>query len=337
VWISVKPQSAGGSAFANIAGGSEDTRWTAIGNWCDNLSPSGVSANGCKMYMTFCHEPEDASNGSGANFRAASAHVYNVFKAAAPNWTFLPIFSHNTLSLPDGTSPSGLTSAQAIFPNNPSRVANDWVPQVPGQCDAIGVDFYHYRGPVSGFSSGWCNPDKPPLHEGRGNWVTDPAYGNPASGDSSSDPDKLIHWFDYVEDRTGLTRIALGEMASYVLNPSTSYPPSQYATRQYPTHPQGALGERRDWCQAWPDFWKGDDRLELVCWYDRDSTDGFGNGRIGPNGTLPQDLIAGRNWADIANPGDEDPPPDPEDPPPVPGEWVTGQYGVHHAARGVSN
>lgn len=335
VWLSVKPAATGATRFSQVAAGSEDARWTTIANQCMDWAPTGLSPAGFPMKITPFHEPEDAAFGTGAQYRAAFAHIYTLFKTIAPTWECGPIFSHNTLSTPAGTAAPGTGAAQryaAIFPNNPNRVANDWFPT--GFLDFCGIDFYNYRGSVAGFdTNGWCNPSKPPLHQGKALYATQPEWGNNASDDPASDPDKLQHWITYAQAR-GCPKVSIGEMAAYFLNPGNAYPPSAYSgTFHYTANPGGAIGEVLDWHAFWGTYWKGaTDVVDVVCTYDK-AGGSYGQGSMhGISGSLlgPQPAI-GRAWATIGDLGEDDPPPPPPPPPPV--GSTAGGIGLHRAAR----
>lgn len=126
--------------WAQVASGSDDARWTSIGNMLNGITPAGAWA--------FNHEPENdflnyGSAANGADFVAAWEHVAGVIKPLAPNW-------QASICLFDEVFPSFEFGRGANWDAAPDP--NNWM---SSSMDLLGVDYYAYRG-ASDSGSHWA-------------------------------------------------------------------------------------------------------------------------------------------------------------------------------------
>ena len=129
--------------WEQVASGSDDARWTSIGNMLNGITPAGA--------WCFYHEPENdrisyGSAANGAAFCAAFNRVASIIKPLAPDWYASPC-------LFDTIFPSYEFTRNANWAGtlNP----NDWW---PSSGDLFGFDYYAYRGASDG-GSHWATMD----------------------------------------------------------------------------------------------------------------------------------------------------------------------------------
>lgn len=122
---------------AQIASGSDDARWTSIGNFLGGIAdPFDYDFLGAWCYK---HEADRqvslfGSNANGDAFRAAFNHIAAIIKPLAPLW-------YASACLTD-----------EVFPSYPYARSANWASTVdvthwiPSSIDLLGVDYYAYRG-----------------------------------------------------------------------------------------------------------------------------------------------------------------------------------------------
>jgi hypothetical protein len=140
--------------WEQVASGSDDARWTAIGNAIADITPAGA--------WCFNHEPENdratyGSSANGAAFVAAFDHIAGIIKPLAPNWIVSPclfdeVFPQYLVEYPGGRG-ANWASAGDVDPD-------DWIPT---STEMLGFDYYDYRnardGGVAGETYHWATTD----------------------------------------------------------------------------------------------------------------------------------------------------------------------------------
>ncbi len=140
VMFSFKGATQSASDWPNIAGGSEDARWTGIGNMLAAIPNGG--------YYCFHHEPENdppagqyGSNSYGDQFCAAFNRIANIIRPLAPHWKACA-------NLFDEVFPSWeFVTRGSNWVASPDP--NHWIPST---AEVLGVDYYAFRGASDGGS-----------------------------------------------------------------------------------------------------------------------------------------------------------------------------------------